>query len=388
LLRRGTWSGPVPDPDRLRIAVVLQTPKDPQSAVYMSHRALNAALERLGHTVETVAPADFSLLRRAGGRWTPLLYPAAVASWLHRRRDDFDLVLFHSYAGCLVSVRRGGGGCRSLAVFHGVEPLYHHELKEESRRQGKPLSHRYRFLQEQLMPVMLRAACRKADAVMCLNRVESRFLIERSWVTASSVKLFAHGVPREFYLDQRPPRAVRTLLFVGQWLPMKGIAYLREAAVALLSEDPSLRLVLAGTLVSEPDVLSEFPSALRDRLAVKPRVEPAALAELYRAADVFLFPSLYEAFSRAIAEAMAAALPIVTTAVGIAADALRDGDSALIVPKRSSDALVAAVRRLRQDSALAARLGKAAALAAAPYRLDVVEPHTVATILEAAAVAR
>ena len=376
------------DPDRLRIAVVLQTPKDPQSAVYMSHQALNTALERLGHVVETVAPADFSLLRSAGGRWTPLLYPMAVASWLRRRRDAFDLVMFHSYAGCLATVRRGGSGCRSLVVFHGVEPLYHHELKEESRRQEKPLSRRYRLLQEQLMPVMLRAACRKADAVMCLNRVERRFLIERKWVTPSSVQVFAHGVPPEFYLEERPPRPVRTLLFVGQWLPMKGIAYLREAAVALLSEDPSLRLVLAGTLVSEPEVLSGFPSALRDRLVVKPRVEPAALAELYRAADVFLFPSLYEAFSRAIAEAMASALPIVTTGVGIAADALRDGDSALVVPKRSSDALVAAVRRLRRDSALAARLGKAAAIAAGPYRLDVVEPQTVMTILDAAGAPR
>jgi glycosyltransferase involved in cell wall biosynthesis len=388
LPQRDTWSVPVRDPDRLRIAVVLQTPKDPQSAVYMSHQALNAALERLGHAVETVAPADFPMVRRAGGRWTPLLYPMAVASWLRRRRDDFDLVLFHSYAGWLATVRRGGSSWRSLVVFHGVEPLYHRELKEETRRHGKALSRRYRFLQEQLMPMMLRAACRKADGVVCLNRAESQFLIGREWARSSSLRLIAHGVPPEFFVEQRPSRAVRTLLFVGQWLPMKGTAYLREAAVALLSEDPSLRLVLAGTLASEPLVLSEFPSALRGRIVVRPRVEPAALAGLYRDADVFVFPSLYEAFSRAIAEAMASALPIVTTAVGIAADALRDGESALIVPKRSSEALVGAVRRLQHDSALAVRLGRGAAIAAAPYCLDVVEPQTVATIVDAAGTAR
>jgi glycosyltransferase involved in cell wall biosynthesis len=349
----------------------------------MSHQALGTALERLGHSVETVAPSDFAWPRRLGGRLTPVVYPVAIAWWLGRRRD-VDLVMFHSYAGWLATARRRRRGWRSLVVFHGVEPLYYRELKEETLRRGHRVSRRYRWLQERIMPAMLRVACRSSDAVACLNRAEADFLVTHKWVAPAAVRHIAHGVPAEFYVGQRPPRPLRTLLFVGQWLPMKGVAYLGEAAAALLRDDPSMRLICAGTLATEAAVLADFPPELRNQIVVMPRLAQSALAALYRDADVFLFPSLYEAFSLAIAEAMASALPIVTTAVGVAADALRNGENALIVPKRRSDALVAAVRRLRDDPRLAERLGNAAAAAASHYRLAEVEPRTVAMILDVA----
>jgi glycosyltransferase involved in cell wall biosynthesis len=113
-------------------------------------------------------------------------------------------------------------------------------------------------------------------------------------------------------------------------------------------------------------------------------VAPAALVALYRQADVFVFPSLYEAFSRAVAEAMASRLPIVTTPVGVAADALSHDESALIIPKRSAGAIVHAVQRLRGDAGLRARLADGAAAAADGYRQAVTEPATLAAILGSA----
>jgi glycosyltransferase involved in cell wall biosynthesis len=367
------------------LAVVLQTPRDPQSAVYMSHQSLAAALEQLGHSVEIVAPGDLAGSRRTGGRWVPLVYPFTVAWWLERRRRDFDLVLFHSYAGWLAAWLRGAR--RSLVMFHGVEPLYHRELTKEAAVNGQPLSWRYRLLQEWLMPFMLRTACRSADAVVCLNRAEAEFLASRKWVPSDRVRIAAHGVPPVFFGPARGNRTIRTLLFVGQWLPMKGIRYLREAAVVLLRDEPSMRLVCAGTLAAEQVVLAGFPHQLYPQINVIPRIDEVALAALYREADVFVFPSLYEAFSRAIAEAMASGLPIVTTDVGVAADALRDRESAIVVPKRNAAAIIAAVRRLQADPTLASRLGTAAAAAAAQYRAAEVDARTIAMILGEAGVA-
>ncbi|MGH3481303.1 MAG: CCA tRNA nucleotidyltransferase, partial [Nocardioidaceae bacterium] len=133
-----------------------------------------------------------------------------------------------------------------------------------------------------------------------------------NWVPSCRVEILSHGVPPEFFAPARATRPVRTMLFVGQWLPMKGITYLRDAAVTLLREDLSLRLVCAGTLAAEESVLSDFPPELHARVVVMPRVEQRALAGLYREADAFVFPSLYEGFSRAIVEAMAARLAIVS----------------------------------------------------------------------------
>jgi glycosyltransferase involved in cell wall biosynthesis len=174
------------------------------------------------------------------------------------------------------------------------------------------------------------------------------------------------------------------LLFVGQWLPMKGIRYLKDAATTLLSGDPSLRLVCAGTLTGEGHVQAEFPVQLRDRVRVLPRVDQRELAQLYREADVFIFPSLYEGFSRAIVEAMASRLPIVCTHVGVAGDALRHEESALIVAKHDAEALVAAVKRLQSDSELADRLANTAADVARDYPLAAVSQRTMSVIIDAA----
>ena len=238
------------------------------------------------------------------------------------------------------------------------------------------------------MPLMLRIACRTADGVGCLNRAEAHFLAARKWAPARGARTLAHGVPPEFFATARAKRAVRTLLFVGQWLAMKGTRYLRDAAVTLLREDSSMRLLCAGTLVLEETVLSDFPQDVRRQITVLPRVDQAALARLYQDADVFVFPSLYEGFSRAIVEAMASRLPIITTVVGVAADALRHEESALFVPKRNAAAIVAAVRRLHADPAFAAQIAGAAAAAADEYRLDLVQLRTVETIMDVAGAAR
>jgi glycosyltransferase involved in cell wall biosynthesis len=367
----------------LRFAVVIQTPKDPQSAIYIGYQLLAATLERMHHTVTIFGPRDFPTSARFGGRWTPLTYPLSVAAWLRTHADDFDLVMFHSYSGWLATVlnRRRP---RALVMFHGVEPLYHRELRIETERSGGHLSWRYRALQELLMPMFLKIACRSAAGVTCLNRDEAAYLKAVGWACDGAVHVLAHGVPREFCVPARSLRPLRTLLFVGQWLPMKGIRYLQEAVLALLTDDDHMRVVVAGTLAGAEHVQAEFPTTIRNRIQVLPRVDQLALARLYQEADIFVFPSLYEGFSRAILEAMAARLPIVCTNVGVAADALRHEHNALIVPKRDAPAIVAAVQRLKEDPLLAHRLAAAAAEAAGHYTLDAVSERTVDVIMNVA----
>jgi len=353
-----------------RFAIVLQTPKDPQSAIYIGYGALAGALRALGHHVDIVAPGDFPATRRLAGRWVPLLYPFVVAQWMRTVGQHADVVVFHSYAGWRCRSMRGGRGPRAVLAFHGLEPLYHAELRAEADARGRPLSRRYRLLQERLMPIMLQRGCRKATAVTCLNRHEADFLGQQGWVPPADIHVMPHGIPPVFFAPPRAASGARTWLFVGQWLPMKGIAYLRDAMAALMERIPDLGLVCAGTLADERSVRADFPIALRSRVAVYPRIAQDDLADLYRRVDAFVFPSLYEGFSRALVEAMAAGLPIVTTNVGVAADALRDGLSALVVPPRDAASIVAAVERLRHDPALAVRLGAAARMASEDYHLD------------------
>ena len=351
----------------LKIVIVLQTPKDQQSSVLLTSQDLATELARRGHLVTIVTPDDFPSSRRVAGRFTPLVYPFVVRRWMRQHAVDCDLVVFHSYAGWLGVSTAAARAVPAVVAFHGLEPLYHQALLEEAEQSGG-LSWRYRWLQERVMPFMLRAACQHATRVTCLNSVEQDYLIDQGWVTADRVEVVFHGVPPEFFLQERPPRQARRLLFVGQWLPMKGATYLRDGFVELAHRHADIRLICAGTLAAAETVLADFPPVVRSRVQVVPRLARLALVDLYRDADIMVAPSLYEGFGVALVEAMAARLPIVTTRVGVAADALTDGESALIIPTRHAPSIVREVERLLGDPALRERLGEAAGDAAQHYR--------------------
>jgi glycosyltransferase involved in cell wall biosynthesis len=108
-----------------------------------------------------------------------------------------------------------------------------------------------------------------------------------------------------------------------------------------------------------------FAECLRVRIGeagLAPRVifhgvlDPPGVAALLAASDLFVFPSRYEAYGMAIAEAAAAGVPILTTAVGEAARLVRDGKTGLVLAPDDRAGFRDAVARLLGDAALRERL--------------------------------
>ena len=91
------------------------------------------------------------------------------------------------------------------------------------------------------------------------------------------------------------------------------------------------------------------------------------LADLYRQAAVFIFPSLFEGFGLPPLEAMACGAPVVTTACGGISEFARDGENCLMVPPADADALAQAILRLLGDPHLRARLSSAGVETARPW---------------------
>jgi glycosyltransferase involved in cell wall biosynthesis len=97
------------------------------------------------------------------------------------------------------------------------------------------------------------------------------------------------------------------------------------------------------------------------------------LGRAYHGADVCLVTSRQEGGPKAVLEAMATGVPLVTTRVGHASELVRDGQNGLLADVDDVDGLVAAVERLHADDELRTRLrtaGRETAEAHAEERLD------------------
>ncbi|MCS6922781.1 MAG: glycosyltransferase [Fimbriimonadales bacterium] len=154
---------------------------------------------------------------------------------------------------------------------------------------------------------------------------------------------------------------------VGRFVAVKNHALLLRAFARLRSELPLyLWLVGDGELRAAMEQLAqELGIAARVRFWGIRADAPAII----NAADIFAFSSTHEGFGLAVAEAMAAGLPVVATAVGGVPELVEHGVSGLLVPNEDEDALVQALQRLVDDPALRQAMG-ARARAHAQERFD------------------
>jgi glycosyltransferase involved in cell wall biosynthesis len=173
-----------------------------------------------------------------------------------------------------------------------------------------------------------------------------------------------HLVPNGIRLEgrdggPRPPLEGRDMrmLFAGRADTTKGA----DVAVAAIARLHRAHLTIAGD--GPYAVGGEHVSALG-------LVERARVAELMRATDVFVMPGrIEEAFGLVYLEAMAAGAVVVGTALGGAAELVRDGVNGLVVAPDDVEALAAAVARVRDDATLRARLSDGGRATAAGYSL-------------------
>lgn len=344
---------------RLRVLFAIHSPSDPRTAVYANVVRRAEALRSLGHGVTVVGPESLPL-----GRWkrlAPLLLPVSLLSLPLR---SYDVIVFHSHMGWAFNLHRlmWRSRARPVAItsFHGLEPLYLAALTAELHREGRRLSRSFRFLHQTVVPVLLRWTCRRSDAVFCLNHAERNFIVAARWARGEHVHVVQNGVEAALLQAHEYPDEARTLLFLAQWLPGKGISHLAEAFSVLAADRPGLSLVCAGTGASQEVVRRAFPASVQQQVIVRPHFERDELAEILAAADIFVFPSLSEGASGALLEAMAGGLPIVATRVGAAPELLDHRRSAMLVPAADAGALAAATRQLLDDRELRRRIGTAA----------------------------
>jgi glycosyltransferase involved in cell wall biosynthesis len=180
------------------------------------------------------------------------------------------------------------------------------------------------------------------------------------------------GIDAEGFASGRPLRdAVRRSLGLAAETPVVGVvAFLRpdkghrvllEAMPSVLKRYPGTILLAAGD-GSERSGLEAHARTLRLGNSVRFLGRRDDVPGLLTALDVFCLPSVRnEGVPQAILQASAAGLPIVSTRVGGIPEAVRHGDTGLLVEPGDPSALADAVCGLLSDASLRARMGIAGA---------------------------
>ncbi len=140
---------------------------------------------------------------------------------------------------------------------------------------------------------------------------------------------------------QISPEDKPILLFVGRLVKEKDLDDLVAMNQILKSRNQNFKLVLVGDGPMKDELQEKLPDA-----HFTGYMEGQKLANLYAAADIFVFPSTTETFGNVILEAFASGLPVVTVNKGGVADLIRDGENGFIARANDPENLTEKVELL------------------------------------------
>ena len=311
--------------------------------------AFDAAL-----AVERRLPDDRRGIRRAVVRWRTERFDRRIASDLERLRPEVAL-LFSDVGSehALPTCRRLG--IRSiLSMVHGDVRDERRVLESEARRcpEAFGLYLGDAELDREELDWLHARRLRDlefADLVLVPSEQIAASL-RRHGTDEDRIRVVPYAADTERF---RPRTAARSdegclFLFAGGICQRKGIVDLLRAWRAI--RRPGWRLQLLGAAPRSLGPLSD----LLDGVELLGRVPHAEVPEVMAAADVFVFPSLFEGSAVVTYEALACGLPsVVTPSSG---SVVRDGIDGMIVPDADDAALASAMERLGRDPALRARM--------------------------------
>src|SRR5262245_19848789 len=164
----------------------------------------------------------------------------------------------------------------------------------------------------------------------------------------------------ELRRELRVPEDVPIVGVVSGFRGMKGHGIVLDAAEEVAKAGRRFHLIFAGRGPFEVATRKRVTAAgLADRVSFLGFVEdPAALV---RGLDIALYPPLEsDGMSRVLFEYLASGRAVVASRVGVAAEVLTDGVTALLVPGGDAPELARALARLLDDRALRHALGRQA----------------------------
>jgi glycosyltransferase involved in cell wall biosynthesis len=216
---------------------------------------------------------------------------------------------------------------------------------------------------EPTVRAILRRFYRRCDAIVA--PAESTAAVLHAQRMSRDITIWSRGVDRDQFnpgrrsLEWRARHGIgneeMVVAFLGRIVMEKGLDVFVEAIAAAVRRGVGLRVLVIGDGPARGWFEANLP---KDAIFVGQQTGDD-LAVALASADIFLNPSITEAFGNVTQEAMACALPVIAASATGATSLVRDGVTGILVDPLEPDQYGAALKRYADDPELRARHGAA-----------------------------
>jgi glycosyltransferase involved in cell wall biosynthesis len=243
-------------------------------------------------------------------------------------------------------------GCASVVTFHDMTFFLYPAMHK--------LYKRFFFCS------MIHLSARRASALIADSESTRQDIVKILKLDASKVTTVPLGVSPSYRpIDEKtalerikskyhlPDKFV---LYIGMLEPRKDLPTLVRAFKTLIEQGSMHKLVIVGRKGWMYDDLFRSVASLdlTERVVFTGYVPEEDLPLLYNAADVFVYPSIYEGFGLPVLEALACGTPVITSNISSMPEIL--GEAGILVKPEEADGLADAMSRVTQDGELRKRL--------------------------------
>lgn len=273
----------------------------------------------------------------------------------------FKKILFNRYDLCYFSLTPTGIGFYKDFIL--VLLLKAFRVKIVYHLHGKGIAQRNSVLEKFLYKISF-----KNSQVIIM--AESLFYDIERYVSKNNIYILPNGIEvclREDEFErlciERRARKTVNLLFLSHLIKTKGIYVVLQAAKILDNENLEFKLYLMGSYgdVSEVELRGKIEEyKLEERVKYLGFKEGREKYEQLKQADIFVYPTLRDAFPLVLLEAMQFGLSVVSTKEGAIPDIVDDGACGFLVPKQDAVAVAEKLKLLINNLDLRVKMGEAA----------------------------
>lgn len=204
---------------------------------------------------------------------------------------------------------------------------------------------------------------KKADRIITISEYSKKDIIKYMGYPENKISIVYPAVDHDTYYVKRDREVVKKLgipdthkviLYVGSEQPRKNIPFLLEAISKLKKRIPEIKLLKIGNsqVPGAREKLVELIETLglQEEVIFVGYVSENDITKYYNAADLFVYPSLYEGFGMPPLEAMACGTPVVTSNVTSLPEVV--ADAAITIDPYEVNAFVEAMYNVLTDEKL------------------------------------